>query len=86
MALRGTQKAIRRHSDGTQMVRRWHSAEAVLARAKALPEHRAAATENAEGANAATAADARSPATRFRPGARPECFLGRVSGLTLRRC
>ena len=52
------------------------SAEAVLAWAKALPEHRAAATENAEGAYAATAADARSPAKRFRPGARPECFLG----------
>ena len=51
-------------------------AEAVVAWARALPEHGLAARENAEGANAATEADARAPAKRFRPSARPECFMG----------
>ena len=51
-------------------------AEALATWGQALPEHGLASVGNAEGAHAAAEADARSPAIRFRPSARPECFLG----------
>ena len=44
--------------------------------AQALPEYSLAAAGNADGAHAAAEADARSPAKRFRPSARPGCFFG----------
>ena len=54
-------------------------AEAVATWARSLPEHAEAREGNAEGAGAAADADARSPAKRFRPSARAECFLGTLS-------
>lgn len=54
-------------------------AEAVATWARSLPEHAEAREGNAEGAGAAAEADACSPAKRFRPSARAECFLGSLA-------